>query len=130
MALDTPEVYCQWPVAENVRLRFIAKPRRRGQGYRRLPSFNLAAPPPLPPLQFDDGTAGQLEDLEIGIVQQLASGHRRLAIEQVSHREVWKTVAESMIAAGCISTSELDALEREVRRYEKRHVGGTCPCAR
>jgi hypothetical protein len=112
---DTPEVAYRWPVNENLRLRFIAKPRTAtgAPGYRRMPSLNLADPDPFPPLRFEDGETASFESLPIETVRELAVGSRRLAVELVSHRAAWTTLYELMSAMGTSNTSEMSSLELE-----------------
>jgi hypothetical protein len=104
------------PVHDTLRLCFLAQLRRApgARGYRRLPSFTLAEPDRFPPLQFEDGETAVLEDLPIETVRELASGHRRLAIELVSHRAAWSTLYEEMAALGRSTTAQMDPLELEV----------------
>jgi hypothetical protein len=115
LSVDAPEAMYRWPVNDNLRLCFIAKPRSAAgaRGYRRLPSLNIAEPDPLPPLRFEDGGTASLEALSIETVRDLALGHRRLAVELVSHRAAWTTLYELMAALGQSNTSELNSLELE-----------------
>jgi hypothetical protein len=113
---DTSEVEYRWPASDNLRLCFSARPRTTvgARGYRRMPSFTLADPDPLPPLQFEDGETASIESLPIETVRELAVGSRRLAIELVSHRAAWTTLYEVMSAMGQSNTSEMSSLELEV----------------
>ncbi len=52
--------------------------------------------------------------MPIETVRDLALGHRRLAVELVSHRAAWTTLYELMEALGQSNTSELNSLELEV----------------
>jgi hypothetical protein len=113
---DTSEVLYRWPVSDHLRLPFFARPRTAvgARGYRRMPSFNLSDPDPLPPLQFEDGETASIESLPAETVRDLAVGNRRLAIELVSHRAAWTTLYEVMSAMGRSNTSEMSSLELEV----------------
>ena len=113
---DVAQAEFRWPVHDTLRLCFLAQLRRAAsaRGYRRLPSFTLAEPDPFPLLQFEDGETAALEDLRIETVRELASGHRRLAIELVSHRAAWSTLYGEMAALGRSTTAQMDPLELEV----------------
>jgi hypothetical protein len=113
---NTAEVAYRWPVNENIRLCFIARPRTAmgAQGYRRMPSFNLADPDPFPSLHFEGGGTASFESLPIETVRELAVGSRRLVVELVSHRAAWTTLYEFMSAMGKSDTSEMNSLELEV----------------
>lgn len=105
----------RWPITENLRLCFVAEPRRasRARGYRRMPGVGIVDPHPLPPLQFEDGDTASLESLSVEVVRDLAVGHRRLAFELVRDRAAWTMLYELMTALGKSNTSEMSNLDLE-----------------
>jgi hypothetical protein len=113
---DTPQVVYRWPVTDDLRLAFIAKPRTApsAPGYRRQPSFNLADPDPIPPLHFADGETASFYELPVETVGELARGEKKLAIELASHRAAWDMLYGMMKAMGKSNTSAMNALELEV----------------
>jgi hypothetical protein len=102
-------------VNEDLQLLFTARPRDLAmRGNRRLPSFNLSDPPPLPPLRLADGSTADFARLTLFEVQAFADGATRLAIEQPSHQAAWIALLEAMVSAGAPDTSALNPVELEV----------------